>query len=100
MVHPHDSRMTSSVRIKVNEVGLFAVQLADQLADSFAPNLLDRRADRCQRGGEVAGEGNIVEADNSHILWNASACHLKGAYCADGRVIVTGKDRVEFDPIQ
>jgi len=44
---------------------------------------------------EMAGEGDIVETDNGYILRNEASRQFEGAHCADRRVVIPGKDRVE-----
>src|SRR5689334_25364423 len=68
--------------------------------DSFTTDGLNRSPYRCQGGGKVAGEGNIVEADDSHILWNEASRPLKCSDRADRGIIVPCENRIEFKTIQ
>jgi hypothetical protein len=74
---------------------LFVIQEADQLADSLAANLFDRRADSGQRRREVPGGRDVVETDHGHIPGDEASGCAEGTHHTDGRVIVPGEDRIE-----
>ena len=81
-------------------LGWLAVHQVYQLAHCFTPDLLNWGPDRCQRGREVPGRGDIVKTDNGNILWDAAPCLFKGMHCANGCVVIPGKDRVEVESIR
>src|SRR5512133_1188701 len=74
---------------------LLASDQADQVTDSFTPDLLDRDTNGSERRGQDAGEDGIIETGQGHIFRDATSRLPQGLNDADGAVVVAGENGIE-----
>jgi hypothetical protein len=74
----------------------FPAYQADDLADGFAADLLDRRAHSCEWGRKKARYWKVIEADHFDNLRNPFPSAPQGRKRPGGGVIVTGENRIKF----